>query len=143
MKPPLVIGLGNTLMGDDGAGCRAAERLSKDPRLPHGVEVICGGTDLLRYAGEIENRSCVILIDAAESEAQPGNLSLIENGPREQREHAHHLSIVQQAALLRGLTGTPIRLFGISVGSAKAGAQLSPAVENRLPAILDRILEEL
>ncbi|MBZ5580944.1 MAG: hydrogenase maturation protease [Acidobacteriia bacterium] len=143
MKPPLVIGLGNTLMGDDGAGCRAAERLARDPRLPSGIEVICGGTDLLRYADEIENRSRVILIDAIESEAEPGSMSLIEDGPEERREHAHHLSAVQQAELLRVMTGTPIRLFGISVASATLGTELSPAVADRLPAILDRILEEL
>ncbi len=38
-----IIGLGNPLMGDDGAGIAAVERLASLP-LPAGVEVVDGGT---------------------------------------------------------------------------------------------------
>ena len=38
MKPHLVIGLGNRLMGDEGVGCLLAERLASDPRLPVDIE---------------------------------------------------------------------------------------------------------
>jgi hydrogenase maturation protease len=40
----VVLGLGNLLHSDDGAGPRAAERLKNDSRLPEGVRVIEGGT---------------------------------------------------------------------------------------------------
>jgi len=62
MKPVVVIGLGNPLMGDDGIGWHVAERLATDPRLPSGVEAIQGGTDLLRCAARIEGRRRAILI---------------------------------------------------------------------------------
>ena len=63
MKPNLVLGLGNPLMGDDGIGCVLAERLASDPRLPADTEVLVAGSDLLRFAGRMEYRQRVILIE--------------------------------------------------------------------------------
>ncbi len=143
MKRPLVIGLGNSLMGDDGVGCRAAELLAGDPRLPAGVEVIAGGTDLLRYAVEIQGRSRIVVIDAVQSDSEPGSVQEVEPGPLDRQEHAHHLSAAQAVALLRMLTPAPIRLLGIAARSAACGADLSPVLKVRMPAILDRVLEEL
>ena len=69
MKPLLVIGLGNPLMGDEGVGCHVADRLAADPRLPEHVEVISGGTDLLRYADRMEGRGRVVIVDAIQDGA--------------------------------------------------------------------------
>ena len=56
MKPHLVIGLGNPLVGDEGVGCLLAERLASDPRLPEDIEVIDGGADLLGCADRMSGR---------------------------------------------------------------------------------------
>ena len=64
MKPILVIGLGNRLMGDDGVGCAVAERLAAHAALPDTVEVAEGGTDLLRFVDDVQGRQRVIVGDA-------------------------------------------------------------------------------
>ncbi len=70
-----VIGIGNTLMGDDGVGVRIAEELQRRD-LPPDVEVVVGsvaGMALVRHLMESE---AVIFADAidAGSEAPPGSV---------------------------------------------------------------------
>jgi hydrogenase maturation protease len=146
MKPTLVIGLGNPLMGDDGVGWHVAERLAGDPRLPESVEVMCGGTDLLRCGGQMEGRSRVIFIDAIQDDAPLGSVLVFGENFSEmdsRQEHAHHLSAVQAIQLLKMMVAAPVRLLGISISSAVTRTELSPAVDGRMPSILDRVLQEL
>jgi Ni,Fe-hydrogenase maturation factor len=45
--------------------------------------------------------------------------------------------------LLQMMAPVRFTLLGVSIGSATAGNKLSPALEARMPAILERVLEEL
>jgi len=161
MKPPLVIGLGNPLMGDEGIGWHVAECLSGDPRLPAGVEVVCGGTDLLRHAGRMEQRRRVIVVDALRDDGgEPGSVWAWDEpsgagaavcqpsysqlpGLDNRQDNAHCLSAIQSIQLLRLTVRVPIKLLGISIRSANVQNDLSPELAARLPAILDRVLIEL
>jgi hydrogenase maturation protease len=144
MNPLLVLGLGNPLMGDDGIGWHVADRLAGDPRLPDGVEVIRGGTDLLRCAAQIEGRSRVVLVDAVQDDAPPGTVSVIgEEAADLHQGHAHHLSAGQAMGLLRLTMPVRFTLLGVSVSSVRTASELSPALCARMPAILNRVIEEL
>jgi hydrogenase maturation protease len=146
MKPLVVIGLGNPLMGDDGIGWHIARRLAADRRLPETVEVISGGTDLLRLAGQIEGRSRVMVIDAIEDGNPVGHVSLFpDNSPalNDCQQHAHHLSAVQAIGLLKLVAPVRFTLLGVSISSAAVAEDLSPALAACVPAILDRVLQEL
>lgn len=146
MKPLLVIGLGNPLMGDEGVGWHVAERLSGDPRLPAGAEAVCGGTDLLRYADSMEQRRRVIVVDALRDDAEPGSVWRLDDAPGGldgRQENAHCLSAVQAIQLLRMTVTAPITLLGISIPCANVQTGLSPEVAARMPTILDRVLREL
>jgi hydrogenase maturation protease len=145
MKPLLVIGLGNPLMGDEGIGWHVAERLSGDPRLPAGAEVIWGGTDLLRHADRMEQSRRVIVVDALRDDAEPGSVRSLEApaGLDNRQDNAHCLSAVQAIQLLRMTVAVPITLLGISIPRANVQTGLSPELYARLPAILDRVLREL
>jgi len=143
MKPQLVIGLGNPLMGDEGIGWHVADRLAADPRLPAGAEAITGGTDLLGCAGRIEGRQRVVVVDAILDDAEPGSVSVGIGDLEERQEHAHHLSVAQAVKLLQLITPARFTVLGVSVRAAGLGEELSPALAARLPAIVDRVLEEL
>jgi hydrogenase maturation protease len=146
MKPQLVIGLGNPLMGDDGIGCIVAERLANHPRLPENVEVICGGTDLLRHAGRIEGRSSVVVIDAVQDVGEPGNvvsLATDDAGLDERQQHVHQLSAVQCIRLLQMTTSATFLLLGISISAGRVHHGLSPELSGRMPMILGTILGKL
>jgi hydrogenase maturation protease len=76
----LVIGLGNGLAGDDGVGSHIMRRLSQDERLPGDVDVLEGGTDLLRLAHELEGRPRVVLVDALLHPGEPGTPLQFDSG---------------------------------------------------------------
>jgi hydrogenase maturation protease len=142
MKPVLVIGLGNTLMGDDGVGCVVAVRLAADPRLPCHVEVLEGGSDLLRFVDEVQGRERVIVVDAVLEPGSPGKLASVPDAD-ERQPNAHQLSAPQAAQLLGLATGARIELLGISVDSVLAGEGLSPLIEASVPAVVDHLLQEV
>jgi hydrogenase maturation protease len=146
MKPVLAIGLGNPLMGNDGVGCVVAERLASDSRLPEYAEVICGGSDLLGCAGQMEGRSRVLVIDAIQRDTELGSVVTFEgarSGLDEHQDHAHHLSAIQAIRLLEMIRSIRCTLLGISISSVALGTGLSPELDAGIPAILNRVLQEL
>lgn len=142
-RPLLVIGLGNAFMGDDAIGCHVAELLAADPRLPAWVEVIAGGTDLLRHAARMEGRSRIVILDAALDDRAPGTAIAMPGGAAGEQGNAHHLSAVQAVGLLRLTIPAEFEILGISVNSAKAGYGLSPDLAERVPSVLEAVLQAL
>jgi len=144
--PLLVIGLGNPLMGDEGIGCVVARRLAADPGLPAHAEVLCGGTDLLRYADQIEGRARVVLIDAVDNGDEPGTVTAWRDnfdGLDDRQEHSHHLSVIQAIKLLQAIHPVPFTLLGISIASARAGEGLSAELASRTQSIVERAIQEV
>lgn len=142
MKPVLVVGLGNGLVGDDGVGCRLIERLTRDRALRRRADFAVGATDLLRLADCFTGRRAVVLIDAVLSDEEPGTVRVYEE-PFEELDtewsDAHAPSLVQSVGLLKmlspALRGTPFWLIGVAVPELRHDAILSP----RLPEIAARV----
>jgi hydrogenase maturation protease len=153
LAPTLVIGLGNPLAGDDGIGCRLAEALARDPDLPEGTEVVCGGTDLLRLEDRLRDRAHVIVLDALLDDGLPGRLRTFGPDPAELRAlvdaqgHAHHLSAAQALLLLRSvagtLEGTVVVLLGITVRGAAAQLDLSPELADAVPRLAREVCDAI
>jgi hydrogenase 3 maturation protease len=75
-KKVLILGIGNRLRGDDAVGSILAERLAKKLDIP-----IIDASDVPEnYLGPIEasGADLVLVLDAADLGASPGDLSLIE-----------------------------------------------------------------
>jgi hydrogenase maturation protease len=147
MKPDLVIGLGNPLMGDDGAGAAAAEVLANDRTLARHVDVISADSDVLSCANRMERRRRVLLIDAVEGEV-PGSISVLRESPSlEGQQHAHHLSAPAMLALLRQVTptlhDTEFIWILVTVNSARVGMRLSPEVAAAIPKLVEQVRQEL
>ena len=150
MKPRLILGLGNPLVGDDGIGWRVAELLAQDPRLPPDTEAICAGTDLLRWSDEMEGRSRVILIDAILVDGRPGEIEKFDDefSELEHRQwNVHHLSAPQAIGLLQtalpALCKVRFTLLGVTVESLDVRKDLSLTLSERLPEIVDLVLRSL
>jgi len=152
VKPNLVIGLGNPLMGDEGVGWHILERLAGDPRLPQDTDLLWGSTDLLACAGQMEGRRRIILVDAMLDASPAGSVAVYSDRdgflPLEERqEHAHQLSVVQAIRLLQAcspsLRTVPFTLIAIAIDSARVTMELSRALSAGMPEMLDRILREL
>jgi hydrogenase maturation protease len=72
--PMLVLGLGNVLCGDDGAGVMAIHRLRRGWDMPAGVRVVDGGTLGLDLLALVAASDRVIIVDAVRADAAPGTL---------------------------------------------------------------------
>ena len=71
MEKVLILGLGNSLRGDDGAGPAVVAALSSMDLPPH-VELLDGGTPGLETVLLLEGYERVIIVDAADMGLEPG-----------------------------------------------------------------------
>jgi hydrogenase maturation protease len=142
MTRPLVLGIGNVLMGDEGVGVHAVRRL--EGTLPPHVDVLDGGTGGFHLLGELSEHDPVFLIDATLDGRPPGTVSEIEpryasDFPRTLTAHDIGLrDLVESAALLGALPR--IRLVTVSVADLQPMEMtLSPEVDAAIPDVLVRI----
>lgn len=145
----LVLGVGNLLMGDDGLGPAALERLLQEWRLPPEVAWLDGGTGGLALLPEIEGAECILLIDAIDVGATPGSEVVLERGelPRSHglRLSPHQVGLWDLLALaeLRGRLPRQAVVLGLQPDAIMASQGLSDAVAARLPTLIGRIVERL
>ncbi len=69
-----MLGLGNTIMGDEGVGVHVVRVLEKQ-ELPAGVECLDGGTGGFILLEPLQNAGHIILIDAAADGNPPGTVT--------------------------------------------------------------------
>jgi len=156
--PVLVLGLGNTLLGDDGFGPTVVADLAKRyDYVDDLVEFLDGGTQGLDLLGRIADRQALLVLDAVSTGLAPGSVSVLKGqdvlrfatgrSPTAQEGNAGEL--LATAAFLGEL---PERccIVGVEPKCVKRGAGLSDDVHRSLkPAlekaqnILDRLLAEL
>jgi len=70
----LVLGIGNIVHSDDGAGVYAARLLQEDARLPDETTVIEGGTLGLELLPYLQDAGRILLLDAIDVDAEPGTI---------------------------------------------------------------------
>ena len=145
----LVLGLGNPLMGDDGAGVAALERLRSDWVVPPEVELIDGGTWGMNLLPFIETARHLILIDAIRTGAAPGTLTVLERGelPRyfalKLSPHQIDLREILALAELRGLLPDDLVAIGLEPERVDLELGLSPRVSAGLGKVVDLVVERL
>lgn len=75
MKEILILGIGNRLMMDDGIGIYLVEELMKQEE-QFNIQYVVGESDVDYCIQQIENATSVIIIDAAISNGQPGDVTI-------------------------------------------------------------------
>ena len=74
----LVLGLGNTLLADDGVGVHVVRRLTSDAATPPWVRAVEGGTLGFHLTGFLSGTSDVLIIDAADIAEPAGTIRLLD-----------------------------------------------------------------
>jgi len=143
----LVLGIGNLLMGDEGAGIHAVQALQCEP-LPTGVDVLDGGTGGFNLLACFREYPCVILIDATLDGRSPGTVATLQ--PRFLHEYPRSLAahdiglrdLIETTALLGPLPR--IHLVAISIAQVdSATVELTPPVQAAIPAVLRSVRQIL
>ena len=139
----LVLGVGNTLMSDDGVGVRLMERLqSMQPPLP-GVEYVDAGTLSFVLLPQIQACDAILVLDAAHLDAAPGTCRALQDAEmddflRTARCSVHEVGIRDLLDLARLTDALPGRraFIGLQPAATGWGETLSPVVEAALPGAL-------
>jgi hydrogenase maturation protease len=144
----LVLGIGNVLLCDEGAGVHAVRQLEQGCPIP-GVQFVDGGTLSFTLAGLIESSGALIVFDAAEMNASPGSVAVFE-GERmdeflgsERKRSVHEVGLLDlmAAAALAGRLPGRRALIGIQPQSIDWAEAPGPAVAGAIPQACERARE--
>jgi hydrogenase maturation protease len=142
---PVVIGVGNLLLGDDGAGIRVVHALRRwadagPGVLPPGTRLVDGGTlglDLLRV---LQGAGTLVVVDAADRGTAPGTVTVRHDA---RVEGDHGVAGLLAVAAMLGTLPPQVTVVEIGVGEMGAGIGLSPAVEAAIPAAATAVIGAL
>lgn len=145
----VVIGCGNPLRGDDGAGPELVRRLT-ERGLPAGVRCVDAGTGGIDAVLAMRGVAEVILVDACRSDSPPGTLHEIPGEAVAGRPAAgidiHAVRWDHALSLARDLFGADrprkVTAWLVEAESFAPGAPLSPAVDRALDALVERLRAE-
>jgi hydrogenase maturation protease len=144
----VVLGLGNILHSDDGAGPRAADLLKHDSRVPKEVVVIEGGTLGLELLPDVWDCTDLLVLDAVDVSQVPGTIVRLtseELGKLNCSSNVHQLGVADLLVALRLLAHHPptVVLLGIQPESVEWGTGLSRSLQAGLPLLVDAAIAEL
>ena len=139
----LVLGIGNTLLRDDGVGVHVARELIRlagrgAPVLPPGTLILDAGTlgpDLLPW---VARSRAVLLVDATDLRAAPGTVGILRGdalatatGPTSPRSAG--VGELLDLARVAGVLPDEVGLVAIQPGVIDVGLELSTPVAAALP----------
>lgn len=140
-KKVLILGIGNRLRGDDAVGSILAERLAQKLDIP----VIDAGDVPENYPGPIEasGADLVLVLDAANLGANPGDLSLIEMSQlKEMGVSTHTANLALLFKVIPQERRPDAVLVAIQPEQTEAGLSLSRSVDIAMRG-LERLLIRL
>lgn len=151
MAATVVLGIGNTLWGDDGFGVAAARRLAAQPGLPPQTEVVDGGTQGLYLLPIVQEARNLLVLDCVDFGAAPGAVKTLRDAeiPRffDRRPLSLHQTAFTDVLFAAELTGAPpdrITLIGAQYEDLERwGGGLTPSLAAALDDVIELALAEL
>ena len=142
---PWIIGVGNALRGDDGAGAAVVSQLRAADIPAYNFDG--DGAELMEmWVGQPQ----VIVIDAASSGAPPGTLHRFDATfdvlPKNFFRHStHQFGVAEAVEMARTLDRLPGQLivYGVEGADFTLGAPLSPDVQNAVLDVVGRIKSDI
>lgn len=144
----LVLGVGNTILTDEGVGPWVVERLrALNPEAP-GVEWMDGGTLSFSIAASVEDAEYIIVVDATELRAAPGTVKVFVDEEMDQMlgghgRSIHEVGLMDLMNIARLTERLPKRraLIGIQPGTVDWGTEPTPAVAAAMPEAARAVAE--
>jgi len=144
-----ILGVGNTLLKDEGIGVRVVRQLENDYTFPPGITLIDGGTDGPHLTSLMADFDEIIVIDAVEGGETPGTLYrfTLDQISFDIPTHLsiHEMGVLEALKEVRLLGKEPIVNFiGVEPKDISPwGMELSPVVEEKVPEIITLVMKEL
>ena len=146
----LVLGIGNTLLADDGVGVRIVESLRGEPDMAERM-LIDGGTLSFSLLSHLEDAQAMLVVDAANLEAAAGTVRVFESEAMDRfirrsggrSVHEVGLAEVMDMARLHGCLPPQRALVCVQPERIDWGDALSPAVQAATPHACRQVRELL
>jgi hydrogenase maturation protease len=144
-----VIGAGNVVLSDDGAGVHAVRRLRSRWALPDDVEVVEGGTAGLLLLPHLADADRAILVDAIDAGDAPGAIRRLDGAavalPFATRWTPHDTGLADLlgAAALAGVLPEELVIVAVQIGSTALGTEMTAPVAAALDPLVDTIAAQL
>jgi hydrogenase maturation protease len=144
----LVLGIGNTLLTDDGAGVQVARQLqaAAGADLP-ALRVLDAGTMGFALLPEVQDCAALIVVDAARESLAPGTVTVRESSEMDRflsrrGRSVHEVGIADLLDMARLSGSLPARraLIGIEPAVVDWGLECTPAVAAAVPRAAARVL---
>jgi hydrogenase maturation protease len=151
----IVLGIGNPIMGDDGMGIHVVQDLltrSAILVLPEGnIEILDGGTLGYLLLDHVNALDALIVVDAANIGAEPGELRVFQNRDMDdflsnnQTSSVHEVGLLDlmQMMALMGQTPRQRALVGVQPAVIDWGTELSPAVAPSVAKAAQTVIDVL
>lgn len=145
----LILGIGNVLLQDEGAGVHAIRLLSALAAQRDDIELMDGGTLSFSLAGAIEDTDNLIVIDAARYDGEPGSTKVFVGEPMDafigsnRKCSVHEVSLIDlmAIALLAGRLPQRRALIGIQPQTIAWGDTPSPPVAGAIRLACDQAMQ--
>lgn len=132
----LVLGIGNTLLTDEGIGVHVLQALEPELANWPDVTLLDGGTLSFTLAGPIEETDALIVVDAANIKSEPGDWTLLEGeemdaflmSNRKASVHEVGLTDLRAIAILAGHWPEKRAMLAIQPQTIDWGEHPTPAV---------------
>jgi hydrogenase maturation protease len=149
----IILGVGNTLLSDEGVGIHVLDALAKSGMPREGVDLIDGGTLSFTLAVAIEEADSLIVVDAAQLKSPPGTLHLFRGEEMDRfllgqrKSSVHEVGLTDLMAIARLTERWPERRAMLAIQPEKLdwGDAPTPQVQSAIPEAcrqIEALLEE-
>lgn len=149
-KTTLVLGIGNSLLTDEGVGIHVINRLRERIPLPEDVAFVDGGTLSFSLAGLLAEHDRLVVVDAARTGGAPGRVVCYEGDDMDRyltgnRQSVHEVGLTDLLDIARLSDHYPEHraLVGIEPESFEWGEQPSAAVAAAIPRAMSAVMDLL
>jgi hydrogenase maturation protease len=145
----VVLGIGNIILSDEGAGVRAAEALQLGWELPPEVLVIDGGTSGMEMLEDLSDLDLLVVLDVVKTGAAPGTLVRIAGDAVpvffRSKLSPHQIGLPDVLASLEFLGTMPVEIVvhGVEPISLALGLEMTAPVAAAVPILARRAADEL
>jgi len=145
----MVLGVGNILLKDEGAGVKVVERLRSEYTFPDNVELVDGGTAGLDLLPVVEGFDHIIIVDTVKTNEPPGAIFRFTPDDIDikvpYKTSLHQIGMVEVFAIAEAL-GRKMKAVIIAVQPEDMsgwGLELTPTIEAKVPELMSFVLKEL
>ncbi len=138
-----ILALGNLLRKDEGVGQHILERLRY--LLPEQIDLLDGGTSGMELLGFLEDKECLLVLDAVDVGGKPGDVVMWEEESipcyTEHKLSAHQMNFAEVLYWSHVIGAAPdkIAVIGVQPESLAWGMGLSSSVQESIPLAIEKV----